>query len=196
MTTGFFGGLLADAIAAAESAGLRYAVMGGFAVMDVNGLGVTFDTDLLLDADQNGLTRFGGECVSRGIKVPRDHRAGWVDRIRIMAIARKHDLPSGLRPQILDVFAVGAPISQWSLSRLGQMRIPGREVPLPIVSRADLSLLKLMAGRLEDLVYVRNYLALEGVPDPYHFRGWARAFDVESLVDRLIEEGRRLVRPT
>jgi hypothetical protein len=170
-----------------EREGLEYALMGGLAVPVWGIPRATYDIDIVLSMDEDGL-RLHRPREERRLP-PGSGARGGVSRC-----------PSGhgedplewwtaeSRRVEVDVFLVTTPYQKAAFLRRCRVRLDGRDAW--VLSAADIVLHKLLAGRPKDMADVQNILAIQGVPDPEYLQAWARRLKVESALEKAIESAR------
>jgi len=171
-----------------EQEGMEYALMGGLAVPVWGIPRATYDIDIVLSMDENGLRGFIDLVKSAGFRLDPAHEAGFRDALQGMEkILLEWWTPESRRVEV-DVFLVTTPYQKAAFLRRCRVRLDGRDAW--VLSAADIVLHKLLAGRPKDMADIQNILAIQGVPDSEYLEEWARRLKVESALDKAIESAR------
>jgi hypothetical protein len=181
--------VLTELLAAMAEAGVRTALIGGYAVVTWGIPRATFDVDLLVDADDAGVTQSLASLERHGFGVDAVYKSGWRDRVRDMPLVKVQMFRGG-RAVSGDLFPVATPLQRSAFTRSLTVRVPGIAQELRVVSAADLILFKLLADRPKDRLDVQNVLTVQGIPDRGYLATWAKRIGVEERLHRaLVDAG-------
>jgi len=86
--------VLIELLAAMTEAGVPTALLGGYAVVTWGIPRATFDVDLLVDADDAGVTESLASLERHGFGVDAIYKSGWRDRMRDMPLGTASHLGS------------------------------------------------------------------------------------------------------
>lgn len=169
-----------------ERNAVPYALMGGMAVPVWGIPRATYDIDVVLSVDEEGLRRFITLAVSEGFRVDPPHDSGFRDVLDGMEKIRIEWWTQESRRVEVDVFLVTTAYQEAAFSRRCRVQFDGRQVW--VLSAADLVLHKLVAGRPKDLADIQNILAIQGIPDAQYLDAWARRLKVEDALRKAIDD--------
>jgi len=171
-----------------EDGGVPYLIMGGVAVPIWGVPRATYDIDLTLSVDDEGLLDFFRRARSAGFEVDPPFEEGFRDRLRGMEKVQLAWWGDAARRVEVDVFLVTTSYQEVAFQRRRRVKIDGRDAR--VLGPADLVLHKLTAGRPKDLADVQNILAIQGIPDEAYLREWAERLGVsEALALALARAG-------
>ena len=179
--------VLASLFAAMAEAGAEAVLLGGYAVVTWGVPRATYDVDVLVDVDEDGLQRCLRVLEQRGFGVDPAYKTGWRDRIRDMPLVKAQACRDG-RSISSDLFLVNTPLQRSAFARARLIKVPDAGIDARVVSAADLILFKLMADRPKDRVDVHNVLTVQGIPDPEYLEDWAQRIGVEDRLERALAE--------
>ncbi|MCI0339696.1 MAG: DUF6036 family nucleotidyltransferase [Planctomycetales bacterium] len=177
--------LLLDSIAAVESAGLPYMVIGGFAVRTWAIPRPTYDADLVVGGDDRAVEALLARLEAAGFEVPTEHKPGFRDRVGGMEKLKATRFASGSLWEV-DLFLARGKYLETALSRRRSRRIEGKSVW--VVAPEDLILLKLGANRRKDQLDVEETLALAAELDMAYLRRWAAELGVTDRLEGFLRE--------
>jgi hypothetical protein len=169
-----------------ERNAVPYALMGGMAVPVWGIPRATYDIDVVLSLDEEGLRRFISLATSEGFQVDPPYESGFRDVLAGMEKIRIEWWTQESRRVEVDVFLVTTAYQEAAFSRRCRVQIDGRQVW--VLSAADLVLHKLVAGRPKDLADIQNILAIQGIPDAQYLDAWAHRLNVENALRKAIED--------
>ena len=167
-----------------EGDGVPYAVMGGLAVPIWGIPRATFDVDVTLAVDEDGLRRFLDRASENGFAVDQAFRKGFRDVVSGMDKVRLEWWTEDSRRVEVDLFVVSTPYQAAAFARRVEVRIEERS--MWVLSAADLILHKLVADRAKDRADVESILLVQGVPDEAYLRLWAGRLGVLERLERAI----------
>lgn len=169
-------GILLASIEQIERLGIRYAVMGGFAARAWGLPRPTFDADIAVAVDAQGMQRLLDALESVGFDVPSEHRTGFLDKIGPFDKAR---VTRFVDPHVwsTDLFVVQGEFLNSALARAHQGTIGGAKVK--VMAPEDIILLKLIAHRRKDLADVEEIATLCPNLDIPYMRRWATTLGIE-----------------
>jgi hypothetical protein len=180
---------LRDLVAALDEAKLRFALIGGYAVVTWGIPRATYDVDVLVEPAERRMPALFRACEARGFAVDDAYKGGWRDHVRDMLLV-KVQVFRGDRAVTCDVFPVATPFQESAFARREEVAIPGLGRSIAVVSAADLILFKLLADRPKDRLDVQNVLVVQGVPDESYLRDWARRLDIEDRLALALADAR------
>lgn len=171
--------VLLETIAVIERLGVPYAVMGGFAARAWGLPRPTFDVDIAVAVDADGLQHLFDALEDAGFDVPSEHRTGFLDLVGGFEKAKVNRL---LDRHIwhTDLFVVQDAFLRSALSRARTTTI-GRK-KLRVMAPEDIILLKLIAHRRKDLADIEEIFSICADLDRTYLRQWAEKLQ---LTDRL-----------
>ena len=173
--------ILLDGIATIERLNIPYAVMGGFAARAWGLPRPTYDADIAVRVDAEGMQRLLGALEAAGFDIPPEHRNGFLDSVGPLEKARVTRFV-GEHVWTTDLFVVRSAFLESALARARHAWIgPAR---VRVMAPEDIILLKLIAHRRKDLADVEEIVALCPGLDMAYLNTWARGLEVE---DRLGE---------
>jgi hypothetical protein len=167
-----------------ESNGVPYVVMGGIAVSIWAIPRATFDVDLTLAVDDEGLAGFFRLAKDSGFEVDAPFETGFKDVLAGMEKVRLEWWTAASRRVEVDVFLVTTSYQEAAFGRRVRARIANRHAW--VLSPADLILHKLVARRPKDLADVQNILSIQGLSDESYLREWGRRLRVEGELARAL----------
>jgi hypothetical protein len=173
-------------IALLEERSTPYALMGGIAVPIWGVPRATYDVDVVLSVDEEGLRAFLARAREHGFQVSSSFDSGFRDILQGMEKVRLEWWTESSRMVEVDVFLVSTSYQKAAFSRRERVRFDRREVW--VLSAADLVLHKLVAGRPKDLADVQNILSVQGVIDRPYLLEWGGRLGVSELLRRAMEE--------
>lgn len=178
---------LAQLVAALDEAGLRFALMGGYAVVTWGVPRATYDVDVLVEPAEGRMPALFRACEARGFAVDDAYKSGWRDHVRDMLLAKVQLFRSG-RSVTCDVFPVATPFQESAFARREEVSIPSLGHTISVISAADLILFKLLADRPKDRLDVQNVLVVQGVPDERYLRDWATRLGVQDRLSQALAD--------
>lgn len=173
--------VLLEGIAQIERLGIPYAVMGGFAARAWGLPRPTFDADIAVAVDAEGMRRLLAALESAGFDVPPEHTSGFLDNVggfqkaKVTRFADRHVWST-------DLFVAEGPLLKSALARARRAPIGNEQVQ--VMAAEDIILLKLIASRRKDLADVEEIIAVCGGLDLQYLREWAGKYNI---ADRLAE---------
>jgi hypothetical protein len=173
--------LLLDVIALLDQLRIPYALMGGFAVRTWGVPRPTYDADIAISVDEEGLNRLLQALDDAGLHVPNEHKRGFLDTVagfRKLKVSHFEDR----NVWDVDFFLVRGPFLESAFSRTRRKTMDQREIN--IMAPEDLILLKLIAFRRKDQLDIEEILKVASGLDFDYLRGWAAKL---GLKDRLRE---------
>lgn len=173
--------MLLETVSVIERLGIPYAVMGGFAARAWGLPRPTFDADIAIAVDAEGLQGLFDALEQVGFEVPPEHRTGFLD---VVAGFQKAKVNRFLDRHVwnTDLFVVNGEFLESAVARARRTTIgPSR---VRVMAPEDIILLKLIASRRKDLADVEEIVALCRDLDVSYLRGWAARLGVR---DRLKE---------
>ncbi|MCI0652140.1 MAG: hypothetical protein L0Z55_09670 [Planctomycetes bacterium] len=176
-------GFLIETIAVLDLLGVPYAIMGGFAVRTWGIPRPTYDADVGIATDDDGLQRVLRELEKRGFMVPEEHHKGFVDVVggfQKVKVTRFE----GQSVWEVDLFLLRGCFLESALARRKHLHIGGR--PAWVVAPEDLILLKLIAHRRKDQLDVEEILKIARDLDLPYLRIWAERLGVALRLDEFL----------
>jgi hypothetical protein len=173
--------VLLDGILQLERLGIQYAVMGGFAARAWGLPRPTFDADIAVATDADGLQRLFAALEGVGFEVPPEHKTGFLDSVGGFQKAKVNRFADG-HVWSTDLFVVEGAFLHSALARARLATIAGSQVR--VMAPEDIILLKLIANRRKDLADIEEVIAVCDQLDLTYLREWADRLDVR---DRLAE---------
>jgi hypothetical protein len=164
---------------------LPYAFMGGIVVPIWGIPRATYDVDVTLSVDSEGLARFLRAAKASGYEVDPPFEAGLRDRVSGMEKLRIDWWTKDSRRVEVDVFLVSTAYQQAAFARRVRVKIDGLEAW--VLGPADLILHKLVAARPKDIADIQNILSVQGLPDPSYLRTWSERLGVRSALDEALQ---------
>lgn len=162
-----------------EALQIPYYVMGGIAARTWGLPRSTFDVDLALSMDTEGVVSFCQGAERAGFSVPEIHLKGFTDTLRGMSkfSVQEAGFP---RPVEVDLFLVSTPYLREAFRRRREVEFEGRRMWM--ISPEDLVLHKLLAGRTKDFSDIDDILLIQGSLDRAYLEKWAGALGVARLL--------------
>ncbi len=173
--------ILLEGIAIIERLGVPYAVMGGVAARAWGLPRPTFDADIAVAVDAEGMQKLIAAFEAAGFDVPTEHRTGFLDAVGGFRNAKVNRFADG-HVWSTDLFVVQGAFLSSALARARDARIGG--APVRVMAPEDIIPLKLIAHRRKDLADVEEIVACCDNLDMSYLHSWAAKLDV---VDRLRE---------
>ncbi|MFQ5507458.1 MAG: hypothetical protein ACE5F1_22065 [Planctomycetota bacterium] len=164
---------------------IPYAFMGGLAL---NAWGVpraTFDLDIAVTVESEGIPRLLAQLRSDDVEVDDSFLHGFVNRLAGMEKAAVR-LLSGGAWFLVDLFFATTPFLHSVMER--RVAIELGETRIHVVTAADLVLFKLLAGRRKHWVDIENVIVIQGVPEPEYLQTWADRLGIRERLDRVLEQ--------
>jgi len=173
--------ILLDAVAVIERLRIPYAVMGGFAARVWGLPRPTFDADIAVAVDADGLQQLFVALEEEGFDIPQEHKTGFLD---VIAGFQKAKVNRFLDRHVwhTDLFVVAGEFLSSALARARRATIAG--TALRVMAPEDIILLKLIAYRRKDQADVEEILAVSTDLDVAYLQGWAARLGIG---DRLAE---------
>jgi len=179
--------VLTEMLAALTDASVRTVLFGGYAVVTWGIPRATFDVDMLVDADEAGVSKSLEALERHGFAVDAIYKRGWRDHVRDMPLVKVQMFRAG-RAVTGDLFLVATPLQRSAFARSLTVRVPGIAPDVQVISAADLILFKLLADRPKDRLDVQNVLTVQGIPDPEYLAAWAKQVGVDERLQRALAE--------
>ncbi len=173
--------VLLESVAQIERLGIPYAVMGGIAARAWGLPRPTFDADIAVAVDAEGLGRLLGAFEDAGFGVPQEHKSGFLDTIGGFQKAKVNRFVDG-HVWSTDLFVVEGAFLGSALARALHASIGKQRVR--VMAPEDIILLKLIAHRRKDLADVEEIVSVCAGLDVGYLREWAAKLD---LRERLAE---------
>jgi hypothetical protein len=165
---------------------IPYMLMGGVTVPVWGIPRATYDVDMTLSLDEEGMNRFLRLAKEDGFQIEEAFQKGFRDVLDGMKKIRMEWWTATPRRVEVDVFLVTTEYQKAAFLRRKKVRIDDREVW--VISPGDLILHKLTAGRPKDLADIQNVLAVQGIPDESYLRSWALRLGVERRLDKALAQ--------
>ncbi|MCK6482621.1 MAG: hypothetical protein HUU22_09865 [Phycisphaerae bacterium] len=162
--------VLLETISVIERLGIPYAVMGGFAARAWGLPRPTFDADIAVAADAEGLQELFDALEDAGFDVPSEHRTGFLDidggfqKAKVNRFLDRHVWHT-------DLFVALDDFLRSALSRARNTTIARRA--LRVMRPEDIILLKLIAHRPKDQADIEEILGICTDLDLAYLREWA-----------------------
>lgn len=175
--------VLLDAVAVIERLNVPYAIMGGLAARAWGLPRPTFDADVAVAVDPEGLQRLFEALEHEGFDVPAEHKTGFLD---VIAGFKKAKVNRVLARHVweTDIFVVHGDFLHSALARAREATIGASRVR--VMAPEDLVLLKLIANRRKDLADVEEIIGLcKDLEVPY-LRAWAERLDVAERLNEFL----------
>lgn len=173
--------ILLNSIVEIERLGIPYAVMGGFAARAWGLPRPTYDADIAIAVDSDGLQRLLNALDAAGFDVPAEHRSGFLDTVGSFQKAKVNHFACG-HVWSTDLFLANGAFLESALARARAAPIGTARVQ--VMSPEDIILLKLIAHRRKDLADVEEIVVLCPDLDASYLRRWAATL---GIADRLAE---------
>lgn len=169
--------VLLESIAQVERLGISYAVMGGFAARAWGLPRPTFDADIAVAVDADGMLRLLAALEGAGFDVPPEHKTGFLDSVggfkkaKVNRFVDRHVWST-------DLFVVEGAFLRSALARARQAAIGQQQVR--VMAPEDIILLKLIANRRKDLADAEEIVAVCADLDVPYLRDWAARLDINN----------------
>jgi hypothetical protein len=169
--------LLLEAVSILERLKIPYMIMGGFAVRVWAVPRPTYDADLAVAVDENGMLEMLDALERGGFDVPAEHRKGFRDVVAGMQKVKATRFESGAVWDV-DLFVVRPGLLESALRRRRSCSLENRAVW--VMAPEDVILLKLVAWRRKDQLDVEEIVKVTADLDRPYLREWAVRLNVES----------------
>ena len=162
--------------------GLRWAVMGGMAANHYRSqTRLSDDIDILVSLSEMDMDAVVNMAARQGWTLVRRLPDGWFVRLH-------HE-----RHGMIDVIASEMAYQETALGRAHHTAL-GDGTEIPILSVEDIVILKLVAARGKDLDDVESILLSDAELDWGYVRKWADEWEVEPLLEQVIDQAERAKR--
>lgn len=165
--------------------GVRFALLGGFAVREWGIPRPTYDLDLAVTLRPDALPALLGAFREAGFEVPPEHDAGFLDAQAGMPKLRVLRADDGHLWEV-DLFLAATPFLRSAMRRARMATLLDRRVR--VFTPEDIILLKLLAARRKDLADVEDLLVLAGPLDRARMRRWADGLGILRILERSLRE--------
>ncbi len=179
---------LEDLLAFLRRERVEWMLLGGMAVRVLALPRPTYDLDLMVAVDEEGVARFAEAAEAGGFVVPEEHRRGFMDRLQGLGKIAISVLV-GTRPVRVDVFLTAPEYQKAAFARRTRHSTDLGE--LWLISPEDLLLHKLLADRPRDRADVQDLLLVHGAVDMGYVTPWARHLGVEDRLAKALQEAGR-----
>lgn len=175
--------ILLETVSVIEELGIPYAVMDGFAARAWGLPRPTFDADIAVRVDADGLQRLFDALEAKGFDITREHRSGFLD---VLAGFEKAQVNRFLDSHVwhTDLFVARGAFLSSALNRTFKLVIGGRS--LAVMSPEDIILLKLIANRRKDLADVEEIIGVCKDIDQRYLREWAEKMNVSDRLNSFL----------
>lgn len=174
-----------DALGVLESAGVPYAIMGGFAVRALGLPRPTYDGDVLLDLGVSESVSLFANFETAGFRIPDEFSKGFRDSLKGMEKVALHKFAAG-HDWVVDLFFATTPLLKSAWVRRKALLFLGKE--RAVLTAEDIILLKLLAGRTKDTLDIEELLRIHrGLEVPY-LRKWAKELRLEADLEKKLGE--------
>ena len=177
--------LLLEAIAVLDGLKVPYMVMGGFAVRAWAIPRPTYDADLAIDVDDDGLARLLDTLQEAGFEVPGEYAGGFRDKVAGIEKVKVTRV-AGESVWEVDLFLARGEFFRSALRRRRPQQLAGH--PVQIMAPEDVILLKLIAHRRKDQLDIEEILKVMGDLDLGYLRSWAQRLDVAQRLEVFLAE--------
>jgi predicted nucleotidyltransferase len=174
---------LLEVIDAVDHLGIRYMIMGGFAVRTWGIPRPTYDADLAIVAERGLLSSLLDLLAEKGFEVPEEHRKGFVDSIGGMGKLKVTRFEAG-NVWDVDLFLVRGSFLESAISRRRQVRIGGR--PVWVTAPEDILLLKLIAFRRKDQLDIEEIIKISPDLDRTYLEKWGAFLGVTGRLEEFL----------
>ena len=165
--------------------GIRYAIMGGWAVRVYALPRPTYDIDFTIILDRDRLPALYAAAQAAGFAVPDQYQQGWIDTVADMPVVKLQLYLAECGIDI-DIFLAESEFQQDLIRRRVQHTIGG--IPAWFVSVEDLILLNIIAGRPRDRADIDDLLLARSELDECYLSRWAGPLGVESKLDEVLAD--------
>jgi len=169
--------LLLEAVSILERLKVPYMIMGGFAVRVWAIPRPTYDADLAVAVDEDGMKAMLDALEQGGFDVPDEHRKGFRDVVAGMQKVKATRFESGTVWDV-DLFVVRPGLLESALRRRRSCPLADRVVW--VMAPEDVILMKLVAWRRKDQLDVEEIVKVTTDLDRIYLREWAIRLNVES----------------
>jgi hypothetical protein len=170
---------------ALQAAGVRYAFIGGVAVLGWGVPRATYDLDVAAAVPAQRGTEVLRELEEAGLVVDEVFKRGYRDRLAGMEKIQVH-LPVGRSLVGVDVFFDSTPFVASVLER--RVRTDLGLGPIYLCTAADVLLFKLIAYRHKDRADIENILTVQGVPERAYLEAWAAKLGMRERLEESLRE--------
>src|SRR5690349_16703625 len=170
-----------------ERARVRYAFIGGVAVLAWGVPRATFDLDVAATVPGDGVRTLLASFSDRGYVVDDVFAGGYRDRLAGMQKIHVQ-IPAGSSLMTVVVFLKSTPFLKSVLERRTAVELGLGSVF--VCTAADLLLFKLVAYRFKDRADIENVLTVQGVPEREYLEAWAEKLGVRERLAEVLHDTR------